>query len=82
MNTFRMETTFLGRHVYSRGMTGNLRRVLDQHLDTISKYPDSPLAKGYANLLQFPRKPSLVDFDGAVTRFCGGPSPPFPFDSA
>lgn len=77
-----METTFLGRNVYSKGMAGNLRRVLDRHLDTISKHPDSPLAKGYADLDKLPQKPALVDFDNAVTRFCGGSSPPFPFDSA
>ncbi|KAI0781038.1 AB-hydrolase YheT [Trametes elegans] len=76
-----LQKHFLHRNVYSAGMAQNLQKVVARHLDALSKFPDSPAWKA-AQAVSTKKKMSLVEFDDAVTRVCGGPSPPFPFASA
>ncbi|KAI0065353.1 AB-hydrolase YheT [Artomyces pyxidatus] len=72
---------WLQRHVYSKGMGSNLKRLTSKHLKSIAKFPDSPLAQTIPELLS--RNPILlVEFDSLVTRVAGGSSPPFPFPTA
>src|SRR5258706_13631414 len=51
-------------------------------VDTLRKLPpDDRLAPQMDNILSL-KNPTLKQVDHALTRFCGGGSPPFPFKSA
>ncbi|KAF9480145.1 AB-hydrolase YheT [Pholiota conissans] len=71
-------SSFTGRHIYSRGMGGNLMRLLKRHLHVISQDPDHYVAQAAENALKL-KNPTLEDFDQAFTRVGGGPPPNFPF---
>ncbi|TFK80926.1 AB-hydrolase YheT [Polyporus arcularius HHB13444] len=77
----RLESRFLHRHIYSRGMAQNLSNLVARHKDELAKFPDSMLYKSMQTSL--PKKNmTLLEFDDAITRIAGGSSPPFPFPSA
>ncbi|KAI0831202.1 AB-hydrolase YheT [Trametes gibbosa] len=69
------------RHVYSIGMAQNLRKVVERHMQALSKFPDSPAWKA-AQAVTTKKSMSLDEFDDTVTRLCGGSYPPFPFPTA
>lgn len=62
-------------------MAKNLTTVVGRHLDTLAKFPDSPLSKAYPHWLSS-KECTLVKYDDMIACVAGGPSPPFPFDSA
>ncbi|TFL07567.1 Alpha/Beta hydrolase protein [Pterulicium gracile] len=80
-NSNALSSTFIGRHVYSRGMGSNLLNLLKKHIPALTGDPSSPTAVAVTKALQL-RRPTLQEFDGAITRLLGGSSPPFPFETA
>jgi len=81
-NSIRLENEFIPRTIYAPALGGNLMALIRGHVDTLRKLPpDDRLAPQMANILSL-KKPTLKQVDHALTRFCGGGSPPFPFKSA
>ncbi|KAF7970010.1 hypothetical protein HWV62_25376 [Athelia sp. TMB] len=72
--------TFLGRHVYSKGMGSNLQRLLTRNMGPLTKDPSTLMAQRVTATLAL-KSPRLDEFDHSFTRWVGGTSPPFPFDS-
>jgi len=70
----------IGNSVYAKGMGGNLQNVLKRNAKALSKDPDTLMAKRVTATLAL-KNPTLYEWDHSITRFVGGPSPPFPFDS-
>jgi uncharacterized protein len=58
----------------------NVQSVIKQHVKVLSKDPDTLMAKRVAATLAM-KYPRLDEVDHSFTRFIGGTSPPFPFDS-
>jgi predicted alpha/beta-fold hydrolase len=61
-------------------MGANLQNVVKRHASALSKDPDTLMAKCVTATLAI-KKPRLDEVDHTITRFVGGTSPPFPFDS-
>lgn len=80
-NNTGLLNSFLGKHVYSKGMGGNLLNLVKRHIVPLTTDPEHRVAKATPFALAL-RNPTLRDFDHAFTRFAGGPPPIFPFDSA
>ncbi|KAF9227946.1 AB-hydrolase YheT [Gyrodon lividus] len=80
-NTQKLSSTYIGRHVYSRGMGQNLVNVLKKHVASLSRDPEHDVAKAAVLTSSFSR-PTIEMFDQAFTRIGGGSSPPWPFASA
>ncbi|KAJ3517143.1 hypothetical protein NLJ89_g687 [Agrocybe chaxingu] len=70
--------SFTGKHIYSKGMGGNLLRLLKRHLKPLMADPDHIVAKAAENAIKL-KNPTLEKFDDTFTRIAGGPSPHFPF---
>lgn len=62
-------------------MGSNLLNLLKKHIPALTGDPSSPTAVAVTKALQL-RRPTLQEFDGAITRLLGGSSPPFPFETA
>ena len=73
-----MLRSFTGKHIYSKGLGGNLLRLLRRHLHSVTKDPNHYIAKAACVALEL-KNPTLAEFDQAFTRVAGGPSPQFPF---
>ncbi|TFK42604.1 Alpha/Beta hydrolase protein [Crucibulum laeve] len=71
-------TSFLGKHIYSKGMGGNLLNLLRKHLKPLIADPDHHVAKAAQMALSL-KNPTLEAFDNTFTRIAGGPAPHFPF---
>jgi len=80
-NSDHLETTWLQRNIYSKGMGHNLRQLIMRHAATIATFPESALALVIPEVLSL-KTPRLIDFDSKITAVAGGSSPPFPFPSA
>lgn len=76
-----LEGGLVQKHVYSKGMGHNLRQLVGKHLHTISKFPDSPLARVIPDLMSR-KSVTLLEFDSIVTCVAGGAYGPFPFPDA
>lgn len=74
-------STYIGRHVYSKGMGRNLVNLLKRHVAALAKDPDHDVAKAAAVTIGL-SKPTINMFDENFTRIGGGSSPPWPFASA
>lgn len=61
-------------------MGRNLQRVLARNMKGLSKDPNTLMAKRVAATLAI-KNPRIDEWDHSITRFVGGNSPPFPFDS-
>lgn len=61
-------------------MGANLQNVVKRHARALSSDPDTLMAKRVTATLAL-RNPRLDEFDHSITRYVGGTSPPFPFDS-
>lgn len=77
----RLSSTYIGRHVYSRGMGQNLVNILRQHTPSLTRDPNLAIAEA-ATLACALSWPTIETFDQVFTRIGGGPSPPWPFASA
>ena len=77
----RLESSFLGRMIYSKGMGGNLLRLAKQHSAALSQEPEHRVAKALWKTLEL-KSPTLEKFDDTFTRVAGGSAPTFPFATA
>lgn len=77
----RLDSSYIGRYVYSRGMGQNLVNTLRQHSSSLTGDPNLPVAEA-ATLACALSWPTIDTFDQVFTRIGGGPSPPWPFASA
>lgn len=77
----RIESEFFLRHVYSRGMGGNLVNLMKQNANWVQKIPDNPMTPIMMELFSI-KSPKLIDVDSRLTSIVGGSSPPFPFATA
>ncbi|PPQ79112.1 hypothetical protein CVT24_012787 [Panaeolus cyanescens] len=80
-NNHGLLNSFLGKHVYSKGMGANLSRLLQKHLMALIEDPDHEVAKAAHAAMQL-KNPTLEKFDDTFTRIAGGPKPHFPFRDA
>ncbi|RDB21060.1 hypothetical protein Hypma_011583 [Hypsizygus marmoreus] len=80
-NNVGLLSTFVGKHVYSKGMGGNLLNLLKRHVKSLETDPDHRVAKAVPAALQL-RNPTLEKFDDTFTKVAGGAPPAFPFDTA
>ncbi|KAH9944761.1 AB-hydrolase YheT [Amylocystis lapponica] len=80
-NNEQLVTSWFHRNVYARGMGQNLVKLIKRHAHIASAFPAHPFSAALPRALAM-RSPVLEDFDNAVTRIGGGPSPPFPFATA
>ncbi|KIJ69441.1 hypothetical protein HYDPIDRAFT_24280 [Hydnomerulius pinastri MD-312] len=80
-NTNKLNSTYIGRHVYSRGMGQNLVNILQKHVASLSRDSHHDVAKAAVFATSLSR-PTIEQFDEAFTRIGGGSSPPWPFASA
>ena len=77
----RLNSTFFGRHVYSRGMGQNLVNILRKHTSSLTRDPSLAITEA-TNLACALSWPTIDTFDQVFTRIGGGSSPPWPFASA
>ncbi|KAG6832398.1 hypothetical protein H0H92_002666 [Tricholoma furcatifolium] len=80
-NSLGLLSTFVGKHVYSKGMGGNLQNLLRRHEKSLQSDPEHRVAKAMPPTLAL-RNPTLEKFDDTFTRIAGGSAPTFPFDTA
>ncbi|KAF8136337.1 AB-hydrolase YheT [Boletus edulis] len=80
-NVRKLDSTYIGRHVYSRGMGQNLVNILKKHTSTLTRDPNHPVAEA-ATLACALSWPTIDTFDQVFTRIGGGSSPAWPFASA
>lgn len=80
-SSYRLLTSFLGKHIYSKGMGGNLLNLLKRHLDSLGADPEHRVGRALAEAMAL-KNPTLEKFDDTFTRVAGGPAPTFPFASA
>jgi predicted alpha/beta-fold hydrolase len=73
--------TFIGKHIYSKGMGGNLLNLLRKHEASLTADPTHYVCIAAKNALAL-KNPTLEQFDEAFTRIGGGPPPHFPFPSS
>ncbi|KAJ7104090.1 Alpha/Beta hydrolase protein [Mycena belliarum] len=79
--TVKMLGTFLGRHLYLRGMGFNVHALIRHHFKSLAlDKPEHPVAAAVHRFLAV-KNPTIADFDDTFTRFVGGDSPTFPFPS-
>ena len=77
----RLDSTYIGRHVYSRGMGQNLVNILRKHTSSLTRDPNLAVAEAATSACAL-SWPTVETFDQVFTRIGGGPSPPWPFASA
>ncbi|KAJ3571880.1 hypothetical protein NP233_g3452 [Leucocoprinus birnbaumii] len=80
-NNDRLVNSYLGKHIYSKGMGGNLQTLLKRHYKAISADPDHYVSQAATKAVSL-KNPTLEEFDEAFTRIAGGPPPVFPFSSS
>ena len=71
----------MGKHVYSKAMANNLRKVVKKHYKALIQDPEHMVAKA-ANAALSLDNPTLKKFDDTFTKIAGGPAPHFPFPDA
>lgn len=71
----------MGRHIYSKGMGGNLLSLLKRHVNALVTDPEHRVAKAVPLTLAL-KNPTLEQFDETFTRVAGGAAPTFPFATA
>jgi predicted alpha/beta-fold hydrolase len=76
----RLNGSFVGKHVYSQGMGGNLLNLLKLHASSLASFGNERVNEAVANGLAL-QKPTIEAFDNTFTRLADGSSPPFPFSS-
>lgn len=79
----RLLGSFLGKHLYSKGMGGNLLKLLKRHSEAFlaSFDKDDVVVQAAAKAITL-KSPTLEEFDQVFTSVAGGPPPHFPFPSA
>ena len=71
----------MGKHVYSKAMANNLRKLVKKHFKPLTQDPEHMVAKA-ANAAIILDNPTLKKFDDTFTRIAGGHAPRFPFPDA
>lgn len=77
----RLNSTYIGRHVYSKGMGQNLVNTLRKHTASLTHDPKLAIAEATIRACAL-SWPTVETFDQVFTRIGGGVSPPWPFASA
>jgi len=80
-NNYRLLNSFIGKHIYSKGMGSNLQNVLKRHHKALTLDPEHFVGQAAAKAVAL-KNPTLEEFDDSFTRIAGGPSPVFPFPSS
>ncbi|KAF8959065.1 hypothetical protein BDZ97DRAFT_1423647 [Flammula alnicola] len=80
-NNHGLLNSFSGKHIYSKGLGGNLLNLMKRHLPALMQDPDHDVAKAARAALKL-KNPTLEKFDDTFTRIAGGPAPYFPFRDA
>jgi uncharacterized protein len=78
---YSLEKSFLGRHIYSKGMARNLTNIVKRHVASLTTDPEHDVAKLVPTVLNL-KSPTLEQFDEAFTCKAGGAPPIWPFASA
>lgn len=74
-------STFIGKHVYSKALSGNLTNLVKRHMKALTADPEHRVAKAVPLTLALDN-PTLEKFDDTFTRVAGGGEPTFPFATA
>lgn len=77
----RLNSTYIGCHLYSKSMGNNLVNMLKKHAPSLTRDPTLAITEA-TNLACSLSSPTIDMFDEAFTRIGGGASPPWPFSSA
>ncbi|KAJ6524296.1 AB-hydrolase YheT [Mycena vulgaris] len=78
LNSHMLESTFLRRNLWARGMGINLRNVLRRNEAALRTFHDHPLSAALPAALAL-RYPTLSFFDSTFSSRVGGPETMFPF---
>ncbi|KAG5643483.1 hypothetical protein DXG03_000871 [Asterophora parasitica] len=73
--------SFVGKHIYSKGMGGNLQNLLKRHVKSFEVVPGHMVSEALALTMAL-KNPTLDQFDDTFTRVAGGSPPTFPFRTA
>ncbi|KAF9011215.1 AB-hydrolase YheT [Cyathus striatus] len=76
-----LTNSFLGKHIYSRGMGTNLQSIVRKHEKALRQFPNNPIYKELDATLTL-RFPTLQLFDDTFTRKVCGETPLFPMPTA
>ncbi|KAF9514118.1 hypothetical protein BS47DRAFT_1316969 [Hydnum rufescens UP504] len=80
-NSWRLENEFIPKTFYAKALGGNFLSVFTRHLDRILQFPpDERLTPHIPDILKL-KNPTLLDVDHVLTKYIGGSSPPFPFET-
>ena len=77
----RLLSTFIGKHIYSKALGGNLLNLVKRHRKALTADPDHRVAQAVPLALTL-QNPTLEKFDNTFTRIGGGGAPTFPFATA
>jgi predicted alpha/beta-fold hydrolase len=72
--------SFTGKHIYSKGLGGNLQNLMKRHFKVLTSDPDHIVAKAAQEAIKL-KNPTLEKFDDVFTSIAGGHAP-FPFKDA
>ncbi|KAJ7205002.1 AB-hydrolase YheT [Mycena pura] len=78
LNSHMLDSTFLTRNLWARGMGTNLGKVLIRNEAALRSFQDHPLGAALPAALAL-RCPTLSFFDSTFSSRVGGPEPMFPF---
>ncbi|KAJ6615184.1 AB-hydrolase YheT [Mycena sp. CBHHK59/15] len=78
LNSHMLDSTFLTRNIWARGMGTNLRNVLRRNEGALRAFQDHPLGTALPSALAL-RHPTLSFFDSTFSSRVGGPEAMFPF---
>ncbi|KAL0946923.1 hypothetical protein HGRIS_013084 [Hohenbuehelia grisea] len=80
-NCNMLMSSYIGKHVYAKGMGSNLLNLLKKHSAPLSRDPEHHVARALVRAMSL-KSPTLEEFDNTFTCVAGGSSPPFPFANA
>ncbi|KAK0459701.1 Alpha/Beta hydrolase protein [Desarmillaria tabescens] len=80
-NNEQLLSSFIGKHVYAKGLGTNLLNLVKRHQTALLAKPNDRILEAMAAVLAL-KNPTLRDFDHAFSRIASGPPPSFPYVSA
>ncbi|KDR70330.1 hypothetical protein GALMADRAFT_76125 [Galerina marginata CBS 339.88] len=73
-------SSFIGRHVYAKGMGSNILKLLRYHSAPFMKSSEDSVKQAAQKALKL-KGPTLEMYDETFTRIAGGTGSPFPFET-